>query len=117
MAGYALIRRIKHLEEQLDKLGMRWGANKYGMTGYDNGDTLTVIPKEGCLPHFARDAELFTGTIEGLQLWLQGIDWARRYDIILGLQTEQRRARAEQNEHNKQLMKHLKDEKIEVIND
>ena len=114
MAGYALVRKIKFLEEQLDKLGMRWGHNRYGSAG-DFDDTLSVMPKEGCLPHYARDAELFTGSIEGLQLWLQGIDWARRYDIILGLQTEQRRVRAEQNEHNKQLMKRLKDDKVEVI--
>lgn len=114
MAGYGLIRKIKFLEEQLDRLGMTWGHNKYGSPG-DFGDTLAVMPKEGCLPHYARDAELFVGTIEGLQIWLQGIEWARRYDIILGLQTEQRRVRAEQNEHNKQLMKHLKDEKVEVV--
>lgn len=112
MAGYALIRKIKYLEEQLDKLGMRWAASsRYG----DAEETLTVMPKEGCMPHYARNAELFTGTIEGLQIWLQGIDWARRYDIVLGLQTEQRRVRAEQNEHNKQLMKRLKDEKVEVV--
>ena len=108
MAGYGLIRKIKYLEEQLDALGMTWGHNKYGSPG-DFGDTLTVMPKEGCLPHYARDAELFVGTIEGLQIWLQGIEWARRYDIILGLQTEQRRARAEQTEHNKQLMKKIKE--------
>ena len=114
MAGYGLIRKIKFLEEQLDRLGMTWGYNKHVSPG-DFGDTLIVMPKEGCLPHYARDAELFAGTIEGLQLWLQGIEWARRYDIILGLQTEQRRVRAEQNEHNKQLMKRLKDEKVEVV--
>lgn len=108
MAGYGLIRKIKFLEEQLDALGMTWGHNRYGSAG-DFGDTLTVMPKEGCLPHYARDAELFVGTIEGLQIWLQGIEWARRYDTILGLQTEQRRARAEQTEHNKQLMKKIKE--------
>jgi hypothetical protein len=114
MAGYGLIRKIKYLEEQLDALGMTWGHNKYGSPG-DFGETLTVMPKADCLPHYARDAELFTGTIAGLEIWLQGIDWARRYDVILGLQTEKRRARAEQNEHNQQLVKLLKDEKVEGI--
>lgn len=114
MAGYSLIRKIKYLEEQLDALGMTWGHNRYSSAG-DFGETLTVMPKEGCLPHYARDAELFTGTIAGLEIWLQGIDWARRYDLILGLQTEKRRVRAEQHEHNKQLMNLLKGEKSEAI--
>jgi hypothetical protein len=52
------------------------------------------------------------GTLEGLETWLHGVRWAREYDMMLKLSDEKKRARKEQDERNRILLKTLKDSKI-----
>jgi hypothetical protein len=71
------------------------------------------VPKDAdALPIYSRDAELFVGTLEGLETWLHGVRWAREYDMMLKLSDEKKRARKEQDERNRILLKTLKDSKI-----
>lgn len=110
MSGYALVIKIKKLEEELDSLGMRWGYDKHGRYGDGNfGDTVMVFPKEDnhSLPVYTRDAGLFAGTILELERWLQGVRWARHYDEILKVSDPKKRARKEQDVLNKQLLDRL----------
>jgi hypothetical protein len=71
------------------------------------------VPKDAdALPIYNREAELFVGTLEGLETWLHGVRWAREYDMMLKLTDEKKRARKEQDERNRILLKTLKDSKI-----
>ena len=69
------------------------------------GDTIfAVYPNETSLPHYARDAEIFVGTLKDLRLWLSGINWLISYYELLGLNPIFERQRKEKEESQKQLM-------------
>ena len=114
MAGYVLIRKIKSLEEQLHSLGMRWGYDKHGI-GQEFNDFVAVFPKDEELPLYARDAQLFVGTLADLERWLQGIRWAREYDVMLKVTNEKKRARKEQDTRNKHTMQRIKNEEVDLV--
>ena len=76
-------------------------------------DMVAIKPKDNeSLPVYARDAEVFIGTVESLEVWLRGVEWARQYDELLRLSNRKKRERKEQDERNRQLVKMLKEEKI-----
>ena len=78
----------------------------------DFGDVVAVKPKdEVSLPVYSRDAEIFIGTIEDLEQWLRGVEWARKYDnMLFGPRHNVNRERREQNFRNEQLVKILSKE-------
>ena len=98
MSGYNLIRKIKYLEEECDKLGFMICHARHHIN--DFGDVLALKPKSDCLPIYSRDAELFVGTIEDLERWIQGFHFARKYDS--------QRNRKEQDYRNKLLLNMIK---------
>ena len=107
MSGYKLIRKIKYLEEECDKLGFMLCHAKHYMN--DFGDVLALKPKADCLPIYSRDAELFVGTIDELERWLQGFQFARKYDSMLfGNKYDNQRDRKEQDYRNKLLLNMIK---------
>ena len=114
MAGWNQIQEVRKVEERADKLGFKFAAYKH-----DNryGENVALIPKDqDALPIYCRHAELFAGTLEGAAYWLQGIAWAREYDrMVIDRKMDAKRARKEQDERNKQLMKMLKDEKLNLV--
>jgi hypothetical protein len=104
MAGYQAVLSLRRLEAEVDKLGFmlcaprngNWGGNEYD-------DRVAVKPKDAdSLPIYTRDAELFTGTLEQLRIWLQGVQWAREYDMMLKLSDEKKRAIKEDAERARQ---------------
>ena len=110
MSGYQTILKIRRLEQEIDALGFRWGNSKHG--GYSSesefGETVALFPKDDAsLPVYSRDAELFTGTIRELEIWLRGVQWARDYDMLVRLSTTVKRERKEQDCRNRQLVKIL----------
>ena len=109
MAGYRHILEIEELKAKCDELGFRMGYPKYPK---DSGDIVALFPKDrDALPIYSRDAQLFTGTIESLKTWLNGIEWARKYDrMTIGKEVDARRARKEQDWRNKELVKILTQE-------
>ena len=70
MSGYNLIRKIRYLEEECDKLGFMICHARHHINEF--GDVLALKPKGDCLPIYSRDAELFIGTLEDLDRWIQG---------------------------------------------
>jgi hypothetical protein len=111
MSGWNTIQRIKHIEEQVDKLGFKFSKSKHSDWSEDHG-ALSLVPKDHeALPIYSRDAELFVGSLERLEEWLAGVRWAREYDSMLKLSDEKKRAAAEQKERNRQLMRTLKEGK------
>ena len=114
MSGYQLILRIKRLEEQLEDLGFRWGHDKHGWGGTEDIDRVSIFPRGEELPVYARDACLFTGTINEVDRWLQGVTWARNYDMLLKVSDVKKRERKEQDERNRQMLQRIKMEEVRV---
>jgi hypothetical protein len=109
VSGYSIIRKIRYLEEECDKLGFKITSTKDYVNIY--GDVVALKPKADCLPIYSRDAELFVGSIEDLERWLQGFHFARKYDsLLLGNKHDKLRDRKEQDYRNKQLIKQIKGE-------
>lgn len=102
MSGYSLILKIQSLEKQIHELGFRWGYDKHGRWGGpsdDFGDKVAIFPRDDKLPPYSRDAMVFCGTIEQLQTWINGIKWARDYDMHLKVSDEKKREKGEQKYH------------------
>ena len=109
MSGYQLIQKIRDLEEKCDRLGFVIAHSQY--TGWgSNVDYIALKPKDDqAFPLFARDAELYVGTVEGLEEFLRGIEWARDYDhMLFGKSHKTKRERKEQDVRNRQLMNMIK---------
>lgn len=103
MAGYALLLRIRRLEEQCAQMGFRMAHSKHGYAR-EFGDVVALYPAEDALPVYSRDAELFVGTFDDLERWLQGVEWAQRYYKMLRLVDDKKVARKEQDERNRRLV-------------
>ena len=112
MSGYNLIRKIKYLEEECHKLGFQITQAQHFNNEF--GDVLALKPRDQCLPVYSRDAELFVGTIEDLERWIQGFHFARKYDsMVMGKGHDARRDRREQDYRNQRLLHLIKEGKIE----
>lgn len=112
MSGWNTIQRIKRIEEQVDKLGFRFKRPKHGDWESEER-SLALVPKDAdALPIYSRDAELFIGSLEQLETWLHGIEWARNYDMMCRISSEEKRSAAEQKERNKNLMRTIKEGKL-----
>lgn len=106
MSGYHTVLQVRRLEEELDKLGLMMCYPRSGW-GTDRGiDLVAVKPKdEESLPIYARDAELFCGTLNDLRSWIEGVKWSRSYDEMLRITTDKKRERKEQDYRNQRLVR------------
>ncbi len=112
MSGWNTIERIRNVEKQIDELGFKFAKSKHSDWSDDHG-ALSLRPKDpDALPIYSRDAELYVGSIEGLETWLHGVRWAREYDMMLKLSDEKKRSAAEQKERNKNLLRTIKEGKL-----
>lgn len=109
MAGWNTIERIRRIEEEIDRLGFKFSKSKHTDWSEDHG-ALSLVPKDAeALPIYSRDAELFVGSLERLEDWINGVRWAREYDMMLKLSDDVKRGKAEQKEKNRQLMRTIKE--------
>ena len=71
---------------------------------------MAVKPRDAdSLPLYSRDAELFIGSLDALENWLTGIEWARKYDSMLfGGNHDQRRNRKEQDYRNNRMLQQIR---------
>ena len=80
---------------------------------YENvfGDVVAIKPKDiESLPLYSRDAEIFVGTLNDLERWLQGVEWARKYDSMLfGVKHDEKRVKKEVEFRHGRLVRQLKD--------
>ena len=114
MAGWNTIQEIRRLEEAFDTVGLKMVQAK-NSTWTNSPDTIALVPKDAdSLPIYSRDAEVFVGTIEDARQWLRGLTWAREYDMLIRLSDDKKRSRKEQDERNRQLVRMLKNEKVDT---
>jgi hypothetical protein len=112
MSGWNTIQRIRNLEKRIDELGFKFAKSKHSDWSEDHG-ALSLVPKDqDSLPMFSRDAELFVGSLEALEHWLHGVEWARSYDRMCRISSDDKRSAAEQKERNRQLLRILKEGKL-----
>jgi hypothetical protein len=109
MAGYQSVLALRRLEEEVDKLGFMLCDPKTGWGGDDFNNLVGIKPKDtDALPIYSRDAEIFRGTLEELQVWIKGVHWAREYDRMLKVSDDKTRAKKEEHERGRQLIAKLK---------
>lgn len=115
MSGYHTILKCEKIKERANKLGFMLCYPRSGW-GSDRGqDYVAIKPKDAdSLPIYSRDAELFCGTIDELNSFFNGLEWARDYDRMLKVSSDAKRERKEQDERNKRLVAMLRDEKVPV---
>ena len=118
MTGFYLVQRIRRLEDECDNLGLMMCSSRFGARGSNTTDVVGIVPKDHeSLPIFSRDAELFVGTLDALEAWIEGIKWARNYDrMLFGKNNDAKRRRKEQDYRNQQLVNILvaKEEKAVI---
>ena len=108
MAGYHTILRIRRLEEEVDKLGLRMSNSKHGNYRQEFGDVVALFPKDDAFPIYSRDAEIFVGTLEEMEVWLRGFQKSNEYlRMLMGRNFEDRVKRKEQDYRNQQLMRKI----------
>jgi len=112
MSGYNLIRKIRYLEEECHKLGFQ--ICQASQFHNEFGDVVALKPRDECLPVYSRDAEVFIGTIQELERFVQGFQFARKYEsMIMGTKHDSARDRKEQDYRNKVLLKLIETGKLE----
>lgn len=104
--GMYTYNRIKFAEEKANNLGFKFKPDFFGS---QNRDQFVLLTDEYSLPGYLPDAEVFAGNLDELQSFLNGIEWARDYDHLLGLKTGQRRERVEKRLRNQQLLKTIQE--------
>ena len=109
--GWDEVQRMKRVEAKANELGFMFATGSYSY-GQDVISYICLKPKDDCLPHYSRNAEIFTGTLEEINNWLRGVEWARSYDDMLKLSNGKKRQEREQVERNKQLLKTIKTGKL-----
>lgn len=113
MSGYQTILRIRRLEEEIAKLGLRMGNPRHGHYRDEFGDLVALMPEGNAFPIYSRDAEIFCGTLEEMSVWLRGFQKAREYDSMLfGKTHDAKRERKEQDYRNKRLMDSIRDSEL-----
>jgi hypothetical protein len=109
--GYNTIRKLRRVEEECAKIGLRIG-NPRGGWNQDYGDVLAVMPANAALPIYCRDAELFVGNLDELSKWLQGAQWMHNYYMMLKLVDDKKVQKQEDDVRHDQLVRKLKAEEI-----
>ncbi len=116
MSGYHTILKCEKIRERADKLGFMLCYPRSGWGGSRGDDYVAIKPKDKeALPIYSRDAELFCGTIDDLEAFFAGLEWARQYDEMLRVSSKAKRERKEQDERNRQLIRILRDEKVPEV--
>lgn len=110
MTSLKYLQKFESISHQLAAQGMRMETRQtYGaFASMPNVQVVAVYPAANGLPHYARDAELFIGTLDDLQLWLAGIQWLATYYSMIGIDNGTKRHKIEETESERQLLESLR---------
>jgi hypothetical protein len=102
--GMRTYQRIKNAEARANDLGMSFKSHPWG----GGGEVFNLMPSCDQLPAINSESILFIGDLDQLETFLGGVEWARKYDRLLGLKTDQRRLKSEQKIRNRRLLNQLR---------
>ena len=92
------------LKEEVEQAGFLIARSRYGI------DELALVPADDHWPHYDRDHQFTTGNSNELRSFLYGLEFAKRYYQMLGLVSDAKIARKEQDERNRRLVRQIKEE-------
>ncbi len=107
--GWNDVQRIKRVEARANALGFELSDNGGQFGAFES---IYVKPKDDLLPIYSRTANFFIGSIESIENWLDGIEWARHYDDLLKVSNVKKRSRQEGLVREQHLMKTIKAGKL-----
>jgi hypothetical protein len=117
VSGYTTYLRYQRIEEQARLLGFRLANPKHGHWGggsNDGIDQVALYADGEALPVYSRDAELFTGTFNQVEVFLTGWAKAQQYDMLLRISDEKKRKFFEGKEVERQRIAREKIEQKKV---
>lgn len=106
------VQRIKRVEAHANALGFTLTDGGKSWAIESTSAAIYVQPKDDLLPIYSRTATFFTGSIEHIESWLDGIEWARHYDDLLKVSHSKKRERQEQLVREEHLLKTIKAGKL-----
>lgn len=117
MSGYNTYTRFQRIEAQAKSLGFRLGRppHHYNYSSTEHGDMITLYPDDTALSIYSRDAEIWTGTFDGIELFLTGWAKAQQYDAMLRMTPYKRRERYEAKEVERQRVAKEREEKRKMF--
>ena len=115
MSGYNTYTRFQRIEAQAKSLGFRLGRPPHHYSPKDYGDMVTLYPDDTALPIYCRDAELWTGSFNDIEMFLMGWAKAQQYDAMLQMTDDKRRKRYEAKEVERQRVAKEREEKRKMF--
>lgn len=113
--GYQQILQMRRVEKQANELGFMFSYPKHGW-GNETNNYISLQPKDlDSFPIYARDTQVFTGTLDDVENFMLGLKWARDYDRMLKVSDEKKRSRKEQNVRNKKLIDTLRNSTTDEV--
>jgi hypothetical protein len=106
VAGWQLLKNFRDIEARANKIGLKFGPSKFSGMEFD---TIALVPFGEGVPIYNREAEVFTGSLQDIDKWLQGIVWARNYDDLMKVSNDDKRETAERKYQQRELLRVIKD--------
>jgi hypothetical protein len=106
--GWNDLERMKRVAARANALGFEFTDGGKSWAAGGTSISIYVQPKDDLLPLYGRTSTLFTGSIESIDSWLDGIEWARHYDELLKVSNDKKRVKQEDLVRQQHLMKTLK---------
>ena len=93
----------RELSQQAKMLGFKIGIPPSHWSVRENGDMVTLYPGDNdALPVYSRDADIFTGTFNQVETFLNGWARAQQYDMMLRITDDKKRKKYEDRERERQ---------------
>lgn len=96
--GMDMIERIDRVRELAEFYGFRLGRRQHHAFADSGTDVIALYPKDNRLPIYSRDTYLFVGSLTAIENFLDGVQWARKYDSMIGAMSDKRREQFEAKE-------------------
>jgi hypothetical protein len=106
--GWDDLERMKRVEARANALGFELSDDGGHWITEGSFKSIYVKPLDDLLPIYSRTANFFIGSIEHIESWLDGIEWARHYDDLLKVSNVKKRIKQEDRVREQHLMKTLK---------
>jgi len=106
MIEYNTYEKIKRFEKHAEEFGFIIAPYRY-TTSSSNEQLISLMPAGDKYPVYARDAQLCTGTVEELEMFMYGLQWMEKYLTMINATDKPAIQRKEQDVLNQQLMKDL----------